>query len=33
MAVAYWIRGIVHLQWSGSTLSENSDLITKPCNM
>ena len=28
-----WLKGIVYLQWNGSGLSENADLITKPCNM
>jgi hypothetical protein len=28
-----WLKGIVYLQWNGSTLSENSGLVTKPCNM
>ena len=28
-----WLKGIVYLHWNGSTLSENTDLITKPCNM
>ena len=28
-----WLKGIVHLQWNGSGLTENSGLITKPCNM
>ena len=28
-----WLKGIVYLQWNGSTLSENSGLITRPCNM
>jgi hypothetical protein len=28
-----WLKGIVYLQWSGSSLTENSGLITKPCNM
>ena len=28
-----WLKGIVYLQWNGSTLTENSDLVTKPCNM
>ncbi len=28
-----WLKGIVYLQWNGSTLSENGDLVTKPCNM
>ena len=28
-----WLKGVVFLQWNGSTLTENSGLITKPCNM
>jgi hypothetical protein len=28
-----WLKGIVYLQWNGSALTENSGLITKPCNM
>jgi hypothetical protein len=28
-----WLKGVVYLSWNGSTLSENSGLITKPCNM
>jgi hypothetical protein len=28
-----WLKGIVYLQWNGSTLTENSGLVTKPCNM
>jgi hypothetical protein len=28
-----WLKGVVYLTWNGSTLSENSGLITKPCNM
>ena len=28
-----WLKGIVYLQWNGSSLSENGDLVTKPCNM
>jgi hypothetical protein len=28
-----WLKGIVYLHWDGSTLTENGDLITKPCNM
>jgi hypothetical protein len=28
-----WLKGIVYLQWNGSTLSENSGLITRPCKM
>ena len=28
-----WLKGIVYLQWSGTSLTENSGLVTKPCNM
>ena len=28
-----WLKGVVYLSWNGSTLSENSGLIRKPCNM
>jgi hypothetical protein len=28
-----WLKGIVYLQWNGSSLTENSDLVTKPCKM
>jgi hypothetical protein len=28
-----WLKGIVYLHWNGSALSENGDLVTKPCNM
>lgn|GEM_PF-2080636 len=28
-----WLKGIVYLQWNGSSLTENSGLITKPCGM
>ena len=28
-----WLKGIVYLQWNGSSLTENSNLVTKPCNM
>jgi hypothetical protein len=28
-----WLKGVVYLQWNGSALTENSGLITKPCNM
>jgi hypothetical protein len=28
-----WLKGIVYLQWSGSSLSEAGGLITRPCNM
>ena len=28
-----WLKGVVYLSWNGSALTENSGLITKPCNM
>ena len=28
-----WLKGLVYLHWNGSGLTENSGLITKPCNM
>jgi hypothetical protein len=28
-----WLKGIVYLHWNGSSLTENSDLVTKPCGM
>lgn len=28
-----WLKGVVYLSWNGSTLSENTGLITKPCGM
>ena len=28
-----WLKGIVYLQWNGSSLTENGGLVTKPCNM
>jgi hypothetical protein len=28
-----WLKGVVYLQWNGSALTENSGLITKPCNL
>ncbi len=28
-----WLKGVVYLSWNGSSLTENSGLITKPCNM
>ena len=28
-----WLKGVVFLQWNGSTLTENDGLITKPCGM
>jgi hypothetical protein len=28
-----WLKGVVFLHWNGSTLTENSGLITKPCDM
>ena len=28
-----WLKGVVYLHWNGSSLTENADLVTKPCNM
>lgn len=28
-----WLKGIVYLQWNGTSLTENSGLVTKPCGM
>ena len=28
-----WLKGVVYLSWDGSSLTENSGLITKPCNL
>jgi hypothetical protein len=28
-----WLKGIVYLQWNGSSITENSGLVTKPCGM
>jgi hypothetical protein len=28
-----WLKGIVYLQWNGSSLTENSGLVSKPCGM
>ena len=28
-----WLKGVVYLQWNGTSLTENSDLVTKPCKM
>jgi hypothetical protein len=28
-----WLKGVVYLHWNGSSLTENSGLITKPCHM
>jgi hypothetical protein len=28
-----WLKGIVYLHWNGASITENSDLVTKPCNM
>jgi hypothetical protein len=28
-----WLKGIVFLHWNGSTLTEDTGLITKPCDM
>jgi len=26
-----WLKGIVYLQWTGTSITENGDLVTKPC--
>jgi hypothetical protein len=26
-----WLKGIVYLQWNGTTITENAGLVTKPC--
>ena len=28
-----WLKGIVYLQWNGSSLTEDAGLVTKPCNL
>jgi hypothetical protein len=28
-----WLKGIIYLHWNGSSLTENADLVTKPCGM
>jgi hypothetical protein len=28
-----WLKGIVYLHWNGSSLTENADLVTRPCGM
>ena len=28
-----WLKGIVYLQWNGTSLTENADLVTKPCGL
>ena len=28
-----WLKGVVYLSWNGSTLTENTGLITKPCGI
>jgi hypothetical protein len=28
-----WLKGVVYLSWNGTSLSENSGLITRPCGM
>jgi hypothetical protein len=28
-----WLKGVVYLQWNGSTLTENAGLVNKPCGM
>jgi hypothetical protein len=28
-----WLKGIVYLHWNGSSITENNDLVTKPCGL
>lgn len=28
-----WLKGIVYLQWNGTSLTENAGLVQKPCNV
>src|SRR5574337_376104 len=28
-----WLKGVIYLQWNGGSLTQNTGLITKPCNM
>lgn len=28
-----WLKGVVYLTWNGSALSENTGLVSKPCNL
>ena len=28
-----WLKGIVYLHWNGSSITENTGLVTKPCGM
>jgi len=28
-----WLKGVVYLQWNGTTLTEKAGLVNKPCNM
>ena len=28
-----WLKGVVYLEWKGTTITETAGLITKPCNM
>jgi len=28
-----WLKGVVYLHWNGTSLTENADLVTKPCGM
>ena len=29
----YWLKGVVYLHWNGSSLTENADLVNKPCGL
>ena len=28
-----WLKGVVYLQWNGSSLTENTGLVTRPCGL
>ena len=28
-----WLKGIIYLNWNGTSLTENADLVTKPCGL
>ena len=28
-----WLKGVVYLQWNGTSITENQGLVTKPCGL
>jgi energy-converting hydrogenase Eha subunit B len=28
-----WLKGVVYLHWNGTSITENADLVTKPCGL